>query len=184
MISGKAGKGLEPIPLRALDDRASALDTEITMHSAMKTELDNKNRGPAEIIKTFESLTPRPTKPRALFDYADALRQAGRCREALQIYGQLESASIPEAKRWLIFLYKGTTLGEIGRLAEAEQAFRESCRLDSSTVPRVYLAGTIATQERFQEAVQVLEEALLRESSMRRMDEEVDYLVEQLEPDL
>ncbi len=111
----------------------------------------------------IESLSRDDVGPRLLFDYADALRRVGRCKEAIAIYQKLEKDGVPEARKWLVFLYKGTTLREMGKFAESEEAFAEACRLDDSTVPRVYLAGVLAAQERFQEAIDVLKEGLDRE---------------------
>ncbi|MCW1926650.1 tetratricopeptide repeat protein [Luteolibacter arcticus] len=123
----------------------------------------SKELGPTETIRMFESKSLDALSSFQSFEYADALRRVGRCKEALAIYQSLEGADVPAKHKWLIPLYKGKTLQEMGRFAESEQALIEACRLDDSTVPRVYLAGTLASQERFHEAIEVLQDGLNRE---------------------
>lgn len=116
--------------------------------------------GPAERIVRFERSKDEIVTPRRLFDYADALRQVGRRQHALLKYAELADLPVPESKVWLVSLYMGETLYEMGRFAEAERSFRQACDRDSTTVPRVYLAGALAAQERFEEALVVLSNAL------------------------
>jgi tetratricopeptide (TPR) repeat protein len=120
----------------------------------------NNDAGPAEIIARSERGGIAAMSSRELFDYADALREVGRKKDALKRYEELESLPVPAGKRWLLYLFKGQTLSDMGRFAEAEQLFRSACELDSSTVPRVYLASSLAAQERFAEAAEVLKMAL------------------------
>jgi tetratricopeptide (TPR) repeat protein len=124
---------------------------------------ERKERGPAETIATVELMDRDTLGTILLFDYADALRRVGRCKEAIDIYLELEKAEVPERRKWLVFLYKGTTLKQMGKFAESEKAYIEACKLDPSTVPRVYLAGVLAAQERFQAAIDVLEDGLDRD---------------------
>jgi tetratricopeptide (TPR) repeat protein len=96
-----------------------------------------------------------------LYDYADALRRVGRRSEALSIYELLSNKPVPESKSWLVFLFLGETLSEAGRYAEAEAAFRTAVDLKpGTTVTWVYLAGALANQEKFEDAIQVLHNGL------------------------
>ena len=116
--------------------------------------------GPAQVIAEFELRRQGDTRTsRKLFDYADALREIGRFKDALNIYMTLEAASVPEAHRWKVALFKGQTFQDMGRIGDAELAFRDACKLNGSTVAPVYLAGSLSAQERFSEALQVLENA-------------------------
>ncbi|WP_157678925.1 tetratricopeptide repeat protein [Methylovulum psychrotolerans] len=127
------------------------------------TDLSKTNQrepGPAETIARFEHRKSVSPKSIELFEYADALRQVGRKNEALQHYAHLATLPIPENKRWLVTLFKGQTLFEMGRFPEAEHAFRDACSHDPSTVPRVYLAAALAEQEQFAAAIGVLADAL------------------------
>lgn len=120
----------------------------------------SKSPGPAETIARFQARSGDVApSDRELFDYADALRRVGRGHDALKIYGTLEGKGFPDQWQSLVVLFKGQTFREMGRYAEAEGAFRTACELDGSTVPRVYLAGALAAQERFAEAAKVLEDA-------------------------
>jgi tetratricopeptide (TPR) repeat protein len=69
---------------------------------------------------------------RELFDYADALRQVGRFGDAIEIYNPLESIPVPKSKK-CVYLFKGDALKEMGRILEAENAFRAACKLDQTT---------------------------------------------------
>ena len=119
--------------------------------------------GPAETIVRFERNSEEVVTSRSLFDYADALRQVGRRQQALRMYQKLYALPVAESKVWLVSLYIGETLYEMGKFSEAEMSFREACDHDTTTVPRIYLAGSLAAQERFEEALLVLSEALSRE---------------------
>jgi tetratricopeptide (TPR) repeat protein len=130
------------------------------MSDKTKNNQDRQESGPAETIARFEHDKDTPVTSRSLFDYADALRQVGRQKEALQKYSELATMPVPESKVWLLALYKGQTLFEMGKFSEAESLFRDACFRDVSTVPRVYLAASLASQERFGEAIEVLTDAL------------------------
>ncbi|MDD5271830.1 MAG: tetratricopeptide repeat protein [Methylovulum sp.] len=116
--------------------------------------------GPAEIIARFERQGSGPPKTIAIFKYADALRQVRRYHEALQNYELLATLPIPKGKAWLVPLFKGQTFFEMGRFAEAEQAFKDAGDDDPSTASRVYLATALRAQERFEAAIEVLTNAL------------------------
>ena len=119
-----------------------------------------RRQGPCEVIARFERPGHDfPRTSRALFDYADALRMVGRRSEAMAAYEELEILSVPEDKQSLIFLFKGQALYDQGKFRAAELAFVSACALDESTTPRIFLAGALAAQERFLDAVAVLSEA-------------------------
>jgi tetratricopeptide (TPR) repeat protein len=133
--------------------------TKIMSNENMSNQ-EHREPGPAETIVRFELGKNAFPTSRMLFDYADALRQVGRHKEALQKYAELTAETLPEDKVWLVALFKGETFLEMGKFSEAEQAFRDACHLELSTVPRVYLAASLAAQERFEEAIIVLSDAL------------------------
>lgn len=121
---------------------------------------------PSVTIMKLESTGIANADSRTIFDYADALRQVGRRRESLHFFDQLDLISMPESKRWLVCLYKGQVLMEIGRFSHAAIEFRRACELDTTTVPRVYLARALADQELFLQAIAELEEALKLEGDL------------------
>lgn len=119
--------------------------------------------GPSETVAIFEAgSTLETSRGRALFEYADALRQLGRCTDALKAYAALEDKGVPPKEQWRVTLFKGTTLSDMGRHAEAETAFRAAAELINDTIPVVHLASCLARQERFAEAINTLTEGLKR----------------------
>ena len=64
--------------------------------------------------------------------------------------------AMPSKKLWLGFLYKGKLHMDLGEFKLAEACFRKITTLDpGSTSGWVYLANSLAKQERFAEACQV-----------------------------
>ena len=116
--------------------------------------------GPAETIVRIESAGLDGASARDLFHYADALRMVGRQKESLQAFDLLERLGIPKGKEYLVRLFWGRTYYDMGRFEDAEVAYRMSAGLNpSTTVPWVYLASALSAQERFEEAITVLERA-------------------------
>ncbi len=126
-----------------------------------RPEYQNTSSGPAETILRFETqFREYSLSSKKLFDYADAMRRVGRRNDAIKAYHTLDNLAVPESKRWLIALFRGQTFYDMGKYLDAEIAFREACKLEKGTVPRVYLAGSLAAQERFNDAVGILAEAM------------------------
>jgi len=166
----------------------------------MKTEFNegavSLAKGPVETIVNFEALCRLDSADsRSLFDYADALRLVGRRKEARQVYKLLEEAKIPVDRRWVVPLFHGQTLFDVGLFVDAEQFFRIAAKLNpDTTVPCVYLAAALASQERFEDAVNVLQEAIhllgdrdevllnlgLNLRALGRLNEAADYLQQSL----
>lgn len=121
----------------------------------------NREPGPAETIARYETRVERDLlTARDIFDYADALRQVGRKRDALAMYDRLNERSIPPGNRWQVSIFKGVALQDKGLFPDAERCFREACEFNSGTPPRIYLAGALAAQEKFVDAIDVLQDAV------------------------
>jgi len=93
------------------------------------------------------------------FRLAENLRQLGRLNECETVLNSIEE--VPPQKRWLFALSWGQLYMEKGHFARAEMKFRESVqRNPGSTIPWIYLASSLAKQERIQEAFKELTKAL------------------------
>lgn len=123
--------------------------------------IDDANQ-PSLVIRAFEQTPTDQMTTRMLFDYADALRLIGRKTAALSIYEQLKNLNeIPEQNSWLIPLFRGQTLMEMGQWMLAEASFREAFNLHSrTTVTFVFLASALTAQEKFSDAIGILEKAI------------------------
>ncbi len=123
--------------------------------------MPDTEKGPVQTIVEFEMLPPTQQRTsRMLFDYADALRTVGRRRDAEKVYNALDLESVPEKKRWLVHLFRGQLCQDAGRYGEAETLFRTAVSLNPlSTVPWIHLAASLAEQEKFEDAVSVLQGA-------------------------
>lgn len=130
------------------------------MATNQRGNIDRRDCGPAVTICRFEQKGLEDITTRELFDYADALRQVGRREHALLKYRELGEFLVFNKKAWLVDLYKGQTLYDMGKFAEAETSFRDACDGNPATVPRIYLAGALAAQERFEDALEILRSAL------------------------
>lgn len=87
---------------------------------------------------------------------AENLRLLGRYSEASAALAQIHDVNVPQL--WLIRLQRGQIASDQGRFDEAEKFFREALQLrPDSTIPYVYLCTCLRAQERFHEAIDLLE---------------------------
>ena len=119
-------------------------------------------QGPVYIIARLErDINTESFTSKELFDYADALRQIGRKTKAITIYDSIDESSIPIVKQWLLPLYKGQTFLEMGKYDFAEKSFRHSVNKNpKSTVPYIYLSSALFIQEKFEDCISVLRNAI------------------------
>lgn len=125
------------------------------------------NVGPVEMIARLKDEVARaPNSSKKLFDYANSLREIGRFSESIELYDRILSANISRNNKVAVLLNKGQALKDRGLLSEAEAIFRESCNFDDSTVSSVYLAAVLASQEKFVDAISVLEKSVNSEGDL------------------
>jgi tetratricopeptide (TPR) repeat protein len=120
--------------------------------------MSQEEKGPATIIAEFErrSVVQEPTFW-MLFDYASALRRVGRRVDAHRVYDSIDRSTVPKGKEWLLYLNHARLYSDEGRFSEAEKFFRSAVSKNpGSTVPWIYLAGSLAEQEKFEDAIAVL----------------------------
>lgn len=118
---------------------------------------------PSRIIKIIGKKESSLITSREYFDFADALREVGRRKDALRVYEIMHEIKVPESKKWLVFLFQGQTFFEGGDFASAELCFVEADRLHSvDTVTAVYLASVFTAQEEFEKAIECLKLSLVR----------------------
>ena len=105
------------------------------------------------------------------FYQAQALCDVGREREAIALCDSIEARLLAQppaqasnqTKLYRIYLLRGNALKESDRYPEAAQAYVKACEYNAETPPRVFLAGALAWHERFEEAIDVLRDAVNRE---------------------
>jgi len=128
-------------------------------------EADETNFSVAAVVLLEKFLMLQPQNNMAQFRYAQNLLRVGRLSDAEKQL--LALSKHPLKKQWLVDLALGEIETTRGNLRKAEAYFREALEKNAeSTVPSVYLAGALAHQERFEEACEVLSNALRAEGDL------------------
>ncbi|MCX6221976.1 MAG: tetratricopeptide repeat protein [Bacteroidia bacterium] len=100
--------------------------------AASRLELGNSN-GEAELKKFIEDQPESPLKNSALFRLANISFNHKKYKEALQLYQQLETASLTSAEQEKYLYYSGVSLLETGENAKAKSNF-DQIRIKKSTL--------------------------------------------------
>lgn len=136
----------------------------IDINNALSGQLQGLESGPISIVQIHNSSQNKLSlSNRQSYCYADALHQINRFDEALEECARLKEKLINKISgvNAHVLVLEGRIWTSLRQYKLAEDAFRKALILDDSTVSYVYLAGALARQECFAEAIQVLEKALL-----------------------
>jgi tetratricopeptide (TPR) repeat protein len=99
--------------------------------------------------------------------YADTLRLCGHKNKSLTVFLEIDPSNLPIDYQYLYHLLLGQLLMETGQMENAKTAFRACIAFkECDTVPFVFLASILSGEEKTEEAIAYLREALAKDGDI------------------